>query len=364
MASPIRRLIHSVGPVHLAGLTFPDWIRLLRANHWKVDAPFLPRAVLVTLGSIMTSALKIVEDASFSDTCDESLLQRPVFILGLPRSGTTHLFQMIAASQAFGYPSRLDAFYPHVFRTLHRLGIPRLLSLIPAQKRMMDDVPTSWLSPEEDSLALCVLAGQGRRLVASFPSTRQLCDHDPASSATALRTFSRRLVQVYRKPLLFKSPQHTGHVEEILTIFPEARFVTIFRNPLHQNNSQRQAVTSDNKTWGALQRGKPNATSKSLQTNRLFLSAYFAQRTMIPTGHLMEILYEDLILDAAATLQRVYQFLGIADAPIPVPREKHQQRPLSSMPLTGIDEFLDTYKDFYDRGIYERPTRESLERQV
>jgi hypothetical protein len=56
---------------------------------------------------------------------------------------------------------------------------------------------------------------------------------------------------VYRKPLLFKSPQHTGHVAEILTIFPEARFVTIFRNPLHQNNSQRQAATSDNKTWGA-----------------------------------------------------------------------------------------------------------------
>lgn len=363
MASPIRRLIHSVGPVHLAGLTFPDWIRLLRANHWKVDAPFLPRAVLVTVGSIMTSALKIVDDASFSDTCDESLLQRPVFILGLPRSGTTHLFHLIAASQAFGYPSRLDAFYPHVFRTLHRLGIPRLLSLIPAQKRIMDDVPTSWLSPEEDTLALCVLAGRGKRFRASFCSTQQLCDHDPASFAVAMRTFSRRLVQVYRKPLLFKSPHHMAHLDEILAIFPEARFVTIFRNPLHQFNSQRQAATSGNPTWGALQRRKLKPSPNSLHSNRLLLSAYFTQRTRIPTEHLTEILYEDLIADRAATLQRVYQFLGIADAPITVPRAKHQQRPLSSMPLTRIDDFLDTYKDFYDRGIYERPSRESLERQ-
>ena len=87
VSSPLRRLIHATGPVYLAGLTFPDWIRLLRANHWQVHPQFLPRPLLVTLASAMTSVLKVVDDVTHSDTCDEKLWQRPVFILAFPGAG-------------------------------------------------------------------------------------------------------------------------------------------------------------------------------------------------------------------------------------------------------------------------------------
>ncbi|MBC8355082.1 MAG: sulfotransferase [Planctomycetes bacterium] len=41
----------------------------------------------------------------------------------------------------------------------------------------------------------------------------------------------KKLTFKYDKPLVVKSPTHTGHVRLLLEMFPEAKFVHIHRNP-------------------------------------------------------------------------------------------------------------------------------------
>lgn len=105
-----------------------------------MDATYLPRAVLMTLGTAVTSCLKLVEERIPLDPIDESTWRRPVFVFGLPRSGTTHLYQSLARDSRFAFPTRLDCFNPHTFLTLRRLGVCRLLGLLPREKWFMANV--------------------------------------------------------------------------------------------------------------------------------------------------------------------------------------------------------------------------------
>jgi hypothetical protein len=228
----------------------------------------------------------------------------------MARSGTTMLFNLLARNPHFGYPSRMDAFYPHTFRTLHRLGIPRLLSLIPGQSRSLDNVRVTWLSPEEDILALCVLAGTGERMAAAFPRGDYL-RLSTEEWRRQMRIYSRRLVQVYRRHLLFKSPEHLVRIPEILGEFPQARFVMIFRNPITQYHSVLGMRSTANRIWGALQWPGPEPQRMWLDVARYHLKQYFQNRTLIPPENLIEVRYEDVAARQTEVLQAIHRHLRI-----------------------------------------------------
>src|SRR6185503_18547298 len=48
---------------------------------------------------------------------------------------------------------------------------------------------------------------------------------------SSLRTFLQKLTFKYRRPLIVKSPGHTGRIKLLLEMFPDARFVHIHRDP-------------------------------------------------------------------------------------------------------------------------------------
>ena len=237
----VRRLLGILQPAFLCGFTLPDWIRLLRKNHLQVDAEYLPRALIATLGAGATSFLKFFEDQIDLQPLDEERWRHPVFILGLGRSGTTHLFHLLARDPQFCFSTRLECYNPHTFLTLRRLGLHRWLGLFPAKKRYMDNVRMGWLSPAEDKVALCVLTSSGSRLRRVFPRTFDGCLDAQGSSSDikaqhpdfdmALAAFSRKLVFLHGRYPLFKSPEHTAAIPQILEVFPQAKFVTILRNP-------------------------------------------------------------------------------------------------------------------------------------
>jgi len=314
-------------PAYLIGFTLPDWLALLRENHWDVDARYLPRAVMATLGTAVTSCLKLVEDRIPLDPIDESTWRRPVFVLGLPRSGTTHLYQSLARDPRFAFPTRLDCYNPHTFLTLHRLGVARLLALLPREKRFMDNVTLGWLSPSEDKVAICILTRSGKRLRKVFARTHVGDDvHDESRARpgtqfptfqSALRHFSRQLARLHGKRLLFKSPDHTFSIPQILEVFPEARFVTILREPYSQFASFAAMHASRFATWSALQGPLPVSDDFLLDYVGTGLRRYLETRNLIPAGHLAEIRYRDLVSRPAETLTRAYAAID-ADVPAAV----------------------------------------------
>ena len=94
-----------VGPGALCGLTLGDWLRLLCDNRFAVDPPYWLRAALITGGSLQNSLFRAVGALALRQPRFEPLSpQPPLFILGIWRSGTTHLHNLLARDARLASP--------------------------------------------------------------------------------------------------------------------------------------------------------------------------------------------------------------------------------------------------------------------
>lgn len=266
----------------------------------------------------VTSALSRFEpDPNLSESL-QAMWSRPLLILGLPRSGTTYLQNLMASNPQLAFPTRLDCFNPHTFLARHQWGIDRLFSLAPLRSRGLDNVQVGWLTPEEDEFALTVLSSEGPWLGACFPERYQeYVEQSPLNPSwngadrwkQALKVFTQKLTHRYGKPVVLKSPLHMMRIPDILSVFPDARFVTIFRNPLRQTQSIL-SVARKHVVWPSLQVTR-REKAEYLEGNQRLLQRYFETRQQIPAENLIEIQYENLVASTFETLLQIHSQLGI-----------------------------------------------------
>ena len=118
--------------------------------------------------------------------------------------------------------------------------------------------------------------------------------------------FVRRLNFRDPRRLVLKSPPHMARLRTLLELFPDAKFIHIFRDPY-------DVFASSVRLWSAL------CETQSLQAPRqegwdefvltLFERLYDAferQRDAIPTGNFCEVRYEDLVADPLGRMQEIY----------------------------------------------------------
>ena len=277
-----------------------------------------------------------------------------------PRSGTTHLFNLLAQDPQFAYPARIDCYNPHTFLLLRKLGFHRLLGMVPTKKRFMDNMQTGWLSPEEDNIALSILAGAGLRLFQVFPRnekyraafgpTGRMDSQHRALFSEVISSFSKKLVFLHRARPLFKSPIHTRHIAELLEIFPDAKFLTILRNPFSQFASLKAMHHSASKDWSALQKRRPFSDDDRLESISSILQSYMKTRTLIPEGQLCEIHYSELIEHHEACIHKFYSALDLGNPPAhTVQSAKKSYKKNSHPPLTS--ELKATLRFIYEPSV-------------
>lgn len=362
--SLFSRFLETLSPGFLGGFAFPDWIRLLHANRWRIDARYLPRAVFATFGSMATSAVKVVEDRIELPPLPQDLSQQPLFVLGLPRSGTTHLFHLLSEDAQFCFPTRFDAFNPHTFLTLRSLELASLFGKQALRKRPMDNVMSGWLMPEEDNIALAIMTGFGTRIGTVFRRHRgQLMEEfsslayeggpDSERFKAALTLFLRKLTRLHHRPVLLKSPSHTLTVPQILSALPSARFVTIIRDPIGQFKSLAAMQATAAVTWSALQSAPPYNEDVQLDRIGLFARRYCETRGLIPKGQLVEIRYEDLVADEAETLERIYAQLDLKPRPTTQlkTQKRYQANKHPDLPVELKARVIKVCAPFYELGL-------------
>lgn len=229
----------------------------------------------------------------------------------------------------------------------------------------MDNMRTGWLSPEEDNIALSILAGVGPRLFQVFPRNEK---YRPASDPTqkmsrrqsglfseAISTFSKKLVFLHRSRPLFKCPFHTRHIAEILEIFPHAKFLTILRNPFSQFASLKAMHHLAAKDWSALQKRHPLSDDDRLTLIGSMLQSYLETRTLIPRGQLCEIYYSELVREQEACMRRVYSALDLGTPPDPAAQAAKEAYKTNSHPPLAPElksKIRLVYKPYVDAGLF------------
>jgi omega-hydroxy-beta-dihydromenaquinone-9 sulfotransferase len=317
-----ERVLQTIGPGLLAGVTFGNWVRLLRENRFVIDPPYWLRAQAITTQSLVNATVRRHEERTYLPQVMAMDVPPPLFILGHWRSGTTHLHHLLAADQRFAYPNVYQTSYPHTFLTTESRSAWLVGAMLPPT-RPMDNVRQAPESPNEDEFAVGAMTFRSPCIGWVFPrraehydrylTFRGVPEREVAEWKQALVSYLKKLTWRYGRPLLLKSPPHTCRVKLLLDLFPEARFVHIHRNPLTVYQSTRHTLSRVFRLT-RLQGGSGyDAEDSVLRRYREMYDAFFEERGLIPEGRYCEVGFEALEADPIGQVRRVYEALGLPD---------------------------------------------------
>lgn len=301
------------------GITLGDLWRLLRRERFAVSPRHWHRLAFQTAVSSITSVNAALEQRAFARVADTIEIPPPLFILGHYRSGTTHLHNLLALDPRFAFPNTFQVFNPLIFLRMERWMAP-LAQTVLAERRPQDNVGIHVEFPNEDELAMCSLTRlspyfgwvfpRNARHYERFLTFEHATADEVAEWKAALLLFCRKLTHVYQRPLILKSPPHTARIRLLLELFPDARFVHIHRDPYAVFQSTLHLMEIVRPLF-ELHRCPVDNTESVLSVYREMYDAFFAQRSLIPSGRFCETGYAELTRDSVGTLRGIYDTLGL-----------------------------------------------------
>jgi hypothetical protein len=226
-----------------------DWFRdPLR----RLLAAFEQEAALHTLGRfiartdivrLLENRLRMTETRKRHPEIDAGEVQRPIVIVGLPRTGTTILHELLAQDPANRVPMTWEVMYPWppperaTFETDARIaqveqhfsGVDRVIPGFKAMHPMGAQLPQECVAMTAHDFASMLFSTTHN--VPSYDRWLGEADLRPAYAA------HRRQLQYlqWRCPAerwVLKSPGHLWALDALLAIYPDARIVQTHRDPL------------------------------------------------------------------------------------------------------------------------------------
>ncbi len=244
----------------------------------------------------------------------------PIFLIGHWRSGTTLLHNLMSLDRQFTFFNLFHAVFPAHFLITERWLGPLTKFLLPAT-RPMDNMPTGWELPQEDEIGmmnltavspyLC-LALQGRpHLYERFWSLQTASSSEQRRWREGFDLLMRKLTVREDKPVILKSPGYAFRVRRFLELYPDARFVYIYRNPyavLKSTYHMRRTMVQENHFGGA-KFSELEQEIDDIYEN--LIRTYESEKSAIPPGRLVEMSYETLAADPLGAIRRVYEELQL-----------------------------------------------------
>jgi hypothetical protein len=186
----------------------------------------------------------------------------------------------------------------------------------------MDNVALNATVPFEDEFATCGtlrspfltwVFPRDRDEYRKYLTFRGVPQQEIAEWTAALTLFYRKLTWKYERPLVLKSPPHTGRIRLLLDLFPDARFLHIHRNPyaVFQSTQRQTRVSIATMALQPLVEER-HITDMVLERFTLMYEAFFEERSLIPAGRFHELSFEDLEKDPVGELRRSYDALGLS----------------------------------------------------
>ncbi len=275
-----------------------------------------------SLASISNTILAAWENWFYGPKISSTAIDPPLFILGIWRSGTTHLHNLLSQDDRFASPNTYQVFFPHTFLTTERLN-SRLLSFLVPKKRPMDNMAFGFAEPQEEEFALCSITGRALPMAWAFPRQaenygRYLTLRDTSTAETAewksaLLALIRKLLFKHGKTLALKSPGHTCRIKLLLEMFPDARFVHIHRNPYHVFQSILNWMPKASPVWAMQRTDFKNLADSTIRQYREVYEVFFEERVLIPKDHFHELAFESLEANPVEQLRSMYESFSLPE---------------------------------------------------
>ncbi len=310
-------------------------VRLEEFGRWPIEEPlerllnaYEREAKLTTLGrvtvrqllvSLLENLLYLEQERRATPAIERQTIDAPVFIIGLPRTGTTLLHGLIAQDPVTRAPLTWEVTFPAGYseapesisrirkRTDSRLAWAN--RLVPAFKRIHEiaaDLPQECIAIMAQGFASIQF-----HTTHNVPSYQDWFEHEAQEYGYAFHYRFLQHLQARRagNRWVLKAPGHLFGLDALLKRYPDARIIQTHRDPLKVMGSVASLATilrrafsdsADPKQIAADWCGRwANALDRSL-----------AIRDEWPAQRFFDIAYADLVADPLAAVERLYEFLG------------------------------------------------------
>ena len=309
----------------LAGSSFISLMKLFLGNG-GVDREYLPQALSVATASFLTIPLKIFENVKFSQKIADTQLEfPPIFIIGHPRSGTTYFQYLMSLDSNLGYLENWQAMRgSEIFLSNQELAKRWADSNYP-RKRISDGVMMFANSPAEEEYPLANACPYSFYTWFYFPKNmRKIFQNfvlfegvDQQIISEWKRAYTKMLKRITLsangKRLILKNPINTARVKILLEMFPDAKFIHIYRNPY-------SIYASTNTLYKKIVRllGLQTINEAELEENIIFIykqmmEKFLVDKSSIPPENLIEIKYEDFIGNEIQYFKQIYEQFKLPD---------------------------------------------------
>jgi omega-hydroxy-beta-dihydromenaquinone-9 sulfotransferase len=262
-------------------------------------------------------------------------IDRPIFIIGNPRSGTTFLHRLLIGAGGLAAFELWEMLFPAITaRKLLGRVVPRLDRLSPARYHPSDVHDTSLRGIETDDVAWFF-----RTLDGPFAWAYFLAWQDTWGSELSRRSFGidgvsardeERFFRYYeacwRRNLTFKrcnrilakTSMLTFRLDELLRRYPDCRLVYVIRDPVEviPSGISLLATVLENgyDVWNRTRKEDQRRWLENLYQAScdMFASFYEAQSAgLIPERNLCVVRYSDLLENLEPTIERILDFVEV-----------------------------------------------------
>jgi hypothetical protein len=307
---------------------------LSRYGSWDFAEPlerllksYRDEAKLTTLGritvreylvSLLDNLLRMEAERAADLEIERQRITAPVFIIGLPRTGTTHLHGMISEDPANRAPLTWEVMYPAAARTEADV----------AQAQSQTDVRLGWagrLAPEfmrihPIAAALpqeCIAITAQVFMSIQFHTTHDVASYQDWFEGAAQKLgfdFHYRFLQHLQAKSVgdrwvLKAPGHLFALAGLLERYPDARIIHTHRDPLRVMASMASHATVLRRAFSDSADPKRTAADWADRWARA-LDKFLAVRDRAPPKQFLDVNIESIERDPLGTVERVYDFLG------------------------------------------------------
>lgn len=270
---------------------------------------------------------------------DEIEIERPLIIAGLPRSGTSHLLNLIGADSRLRALRRWESQEPIPSVAARRGEIPddRIANgqaaleqqdlLIPLMTNMYD-VPNDGIHEEVELQNLCL---SSLLMATSQPLTEWMEGYFAEDQRPHYAFLKRALKALQflepKERWVLKSPQHLAWVPALVETFPDATIVCTHRDPVSVFTSWATMTC-----YAARLSRDPVVVSELIPHAQLLqkrlLDGLVRDKASLPEDRTEHVYFHEFMADDRGTLDRIYERAGL---------------PMTEQTRAEIDHYIETH---------------------
>jgi hypothetical protein len=317
---------------------FEGLSRLLDSCERESRLNFVGRIVLrADVIRLLCSRLSMQRDRSAYPSIAQQEIREPVFILGLPRSGTTLLHTLLAVDPEHRVPFTWEVMAPSPpSRDSERRRIQRAVEscnyfnwLAPTFRYVH---PVGAKLPQEcvSLMAPTFMSDQFDAMYYVPSYQRWFLGHDLRPAYEFHRRFLQHLqVRQSARRWVLKAPTHVFALPALVSVYPDALFIQTHRAPLDAMASMSSLITilrrvfSDSVDPVTVCREAIDYWSKTLET-------FLRERDRLAEHRFCDVNYVEMRGDPVAAVRRIYAHFGWS---LSEKIEQRMRRVLASQPL-------------------------------